>query len=195
MDLKSASRYFADTPALGWNGAAWEKVDSKITLLPFDQFISEREFGNKRRYALCDSDKVGISKYTLIKLPSDVIYMVGVRNYDMQEAAYQKVHLLHLARYTGKLYSFTKAIKASGMAGTVTRTLVGTYNCDVERVSFANSQEFDTVKFTDAAVILPLDCLVDTDHEIQVDDRFYDVRESYVSAGFRYTRCLVKRST
>lgn len=195
MDLRRAANYFSDTTIQGWDGSAWVDTCVNCTLLPHDRFISEREFGNKRRYILVDPDTNVFDTYKVIRLAEmNLQYMVGVRNYDMRETAYSAVYLLHQAPCTGELMTFTKTMKASGMAGTAERSPAGTWYCDIERVTFSNSKEFDSIKFSEFSLILPADCPADTDNEFQVGESFFDIRESYMSAGFRYCRALEKRS-
>jgi hypothetical protein len=195
MNLQKAATYFADTPVKGLSGDTWVDLPGKVTLLPFDRFISEREFGNKRRYALVDVDADDLAAYSVIKLTdANLIYLVGTVNYDLHESAYSSVYLLHRAAFMGEMYTFEKTVKASGMAGSVVRASAGTWNCDVERVTFSNSKEFDSIRFSEVTLTLPSDCPADTDNEVKIGDDYFDIRESYMSSGFRYCRALQKRS-
>lgn len=195
MELGRAASYFSTTPVDGWNGTDWDQEVTTVTVDPYDRFISEREFGNKRRMLLVKPDDEYFHKYSVIKLPSGDVYMVGSRNSDIQGEEYSQVVLIHRAIDLGSVYSFTKTTKASGMAGTAVRTLSGEWWADAERVTFANAKEFDSVAFSTMTLTLPRDCTIDTDQELELDGRFYDVRESYMSAGFRQCRAIAKRSS
>lgn len=195
MNLGKAATWFSDTKVSGWNGSAWVPNVAAVTMLPHDRFISEREFGNKRRYVLCAVESTGLEAYPVIRF-DDVsqTYMVGSRNFDIQVDAYSKLFLLHQVQYTATLYQFSKTTTASGMAGTVTRQSLGNVFCDVERITSASSYEFQDTNFTSVVITLPRDSVADTDHELKVGSDYYDIREAYASAGFRHCRAIRKKS-
>jgi hypothetical protein len=56
MGLKTAANYFVRTPIYGWNGTTFVPTGAKGALDPYDRFVSEREFGLKRRMLLVNPD-------------------------------------------------------------------------------------------------------------------------------------------
>lgn len=195
MDLAKAATKFAKTPVAGWNGVDWDEEVSFVTLLPFDRFISERDFGNKRRHLLVPVEDSALDAYSVIRFSqTNAVYMLGYENQDIFVNPYSKVRLIHRAAYYGTLYEFTHTTAASGMKATATRSSVGDYWCDVERITFQQGKEFDNVSYTQNAIILPRNCPVDTDHELAAADRFHDITEVSVASGFKVCRAIQKRS-
>lgn len=195
MNLGKAISYFAKTPVSGWNGTTWVPNIAYVKLLTFDRFISEREFGNKRRHILVPVTETALDTYPVIKFESTgEIYLVGVKISDIDVDRYSQVYLIHQAKLFGNVVSFTKTMAASGLASAVTRTAIGSYYCDLERLTFTSSAEFATVKYSQVILTFPSDCLVDTDNEVVINSEYFDVRETYKSSGFNLCRALKKRS-
>lgn len=196
MGLSKAANYFARTEIEGWSGTAWVPTGAKGALMPYDRFISEREFGLKRRFLLVDPAFPIPDAYKVIRFKGQTpVYMAGVINKDIQVDEYSHVQLLHAAAYTATLYNLVKAAAASGMAKTATLTAIGTYRCDVERVTYDKSLEFQGMRMSEAVVIFPAGTPVTVDHEVKVDAIMYSVAEVYASAGFLYCRAIAKRAT
>jgi hypothetical protein len=194
MRLATAANRFARTPISGWNGTAWVANVTTVTLLPFDRFISEREFGNKRRFLLVRPNDTTFDTYSVIKLPSQEIYLVGMHDSDIQVDEYSRSLLIHRVQGLADLIGFTKVIKASGMAGTAVRAVLRQVWCDTERVTSSKSKEFDQIAFTQVTLTFPRDCVVDTENEVQIGGQYYTLSESYMASGFRQCRGMAKRS-
>jgi len=197
MDLEIAANYFADTLVDGWTGLAWDAEVLPVTLLPFDRFISERDFGNKRRHILVSPNTLPtLLAYPVIRFnQSGDVYMAGSVNSDIQGDSYSSVVLLHRAGGQGQVYGFTSVTSASGMASSVSRNQVGQYWCDVERVTLSNSREFDGVSFTQVTITLPSNAVIDTDNEMLFEGEYLDIREVFKASGFIQCRALSKRSS
>lgn len=194
MKLGDAANYFANTPISGWNGTAWVANVTTVTLLPFDRFVSDHETSNKRRFLLIRPDDTTFDTYSVIKLPNGEAYLVGMHDSDIAVSEYSKSLLIHRAPFQVELFGFTAVKKASGMSGSVTRTSLGHYWGDTERITFTTSKEFDQIAFTQATLTLPRDCPVDTQHEIAVGGKYYTISESNMVSGFRQCRAMAKRS-
>ena len=80
MDLSVAASYFDDTPIEGWNGSSWDQLDQEINLVVFDRFISDRNFGQRKRSASAGAPIP--PEYKVIRLPGDLIYLVESLNTD-----------------------------------------------------------------------------------------------------------------
>lgn len=195
MNLARAAGYFRDTPVSGWDGAAWVPEVTCVTQLPFDRFVSEREFGGKRRFVLVGAEDDALAAYPAIKYEqTGEVFLVGLLNTDVQADLYSKVYLTARAPYLANLMQFTKTVKASGLAGSVVRESLGYWHGDVEHITYSNSREFDTIKFSEAVLYLQRDCPADTGHEIIIAGRYYDLQESFLASGFKTCRALAKRS-
>lgn len=195
MNLGSAASYFADTPVAGWNGTGWDEAIAMVAFLPYDRSVSSTEASHKRRFLLARVEDTVFENYTVIKLPNEQVYLVGVTNADMVMDEYSKIVSIHRATYQIDLIGFTKTLAASGMAKSVARTSLGTYWGDLERTSGTNSKEFEQITFSQTLLTLPRDCPVDTDNELSANGKFYAISEAYTEAGFRLCRAMAKRSS
>lgn len=194
MGLKQAAAFFARTPILGWNGSRFVPTVAKGTLDPYDRFVSEREFGLKRRMLLVNPDTPIPPLYNIIRVGvNGPVYLKGWLNQDIQTGAdYSLIYLLHTANEIGQLIQLTRSPKASGMAFTTIDTSLGNWYCNSERVTYTNSQQFSEVRVTDATITLPRDCPVTAEHEFVLGNKRYVIQEVYHTAGFVQARAQVK---
>ena len=194
MGLKRAANFFARSPLYGWNGTAFVDTGCKGSLQPYDRFVSEREFGAKRRMLLVNPDTPIPAQYTVIRISTDgPTYMVGWVNKDIQdENTYSLIYLLHQATETGQLIALVKSVKASGMSGGVTDNILGSWYCNSERITFNNSREFNEVRVTDSTITLPSNCPVTVDHEFVIGNHRYVIQEVYKTSGLVQVRSQLK---
>jgi hypothetical protein len=194
MNLKGAANYFAKTPLDGWDGTVWLLSVARGTFLPHDRFISEREFGNKRRHLLVNPATPIPANVNVLRLPNGKVYLKGWLTQDITDAGeYSLIYLLHIAQYQCTVLRQTRTASASGVVSSATRAPLGTWYADAENVTFLSSAESKTMAFGDAHVILPLDCPVTNNDFLQIGVDIYHVREVHESSGFRYCRCTVER--
>lgn len=194
MGLKRAANFFARSTLYGWTGSEFTLLAAKGALQPYDRFISEREFGLKRRMLLVNPDTPIPTQYTVIRIGAGgPIYMVGWLNQDIyDEAAYSNIYLLHLCNDIGTLVELRKVTAASGMGSAVQDYSLGTWHCGTERVTFANSTEFTQNRITDATLTLPSNCQATADHEFILGSKRYVLQEVYKTSGFVQARAQVK---
>lgn len=196
MGLKAAANFFARTPLYGWTGTDFVELDVKGSLQPYDRFISEREFGLKRRMLLVNPDTPIPDDYTVIRVgTSGPAYLLGRVNEDWSvDNSYSLVYLLCIAPVVGELIELTRTAKASGMAfGTLDNSL-GLWHCDIERLTFSNSTEFTQNRVSEVLVTLPSNCPANADHEFEVGGKRYVLQEVYPTAGFVQARSQVKNA-
>jgi len=195
MKLSNAASYFSRTAISGWNGTGWDEDLTVVTFLPFDRFISEREFGTKRRYVLVPKNDKTLDNYSVIRFDNeDEKFLVGVRNFDIKGTEYSKAYMLHRAVTFVDVIGFTKTYAASGTARKVERQQLNSYWADIERVTYNRSKEFNTVKFSEEKILLPREAVVETSHEIVNGSEYFDIQESYMAAGLRECRAIRKKS-
>lgn len=194
MGLKRAANFFARSSLYGWTGSAFTLLDAKGALQPYDRFVSEREFGLKRRMLLVNPDTPIPAQYTVIRIgASGPVFMVGWINQDLyDESAYSLIYLLHLGTELGNLVEIRKTKAASGMNATTQDYSLGTWYCNTERVTFSNSTEFTQNRITDSTITLPSTCPATADHEVIVGSKRYVLQEVYKTSGFVQARAQVK---
>jgi hypothetical protein len=195
MDLRQASTYFITDTIDGWNGTAWVPAVTKGDLLPFDRFIADRDYVGLGRNLLLDPEDTALDLYSVIRLVSGDIYLVGNQNFDIQNGVYSRVISVYRTQHQATLLGFVKTYSASGVAGAITRGNLGAYHCSIERVTFGASKEFDHTRLTESLISLPRECPVKTDNELQVGTDFYNVLEVFDFQGFVRARATKKKST
>jgi len=193
MRLKRAANWFNQTSIYTWDGTTFVDSGVRGNLQVYDRFVSEREFGIKRRMLLVNPDTPLSGQVIRVGI-SGPVYLRGEVNRDIQIAEYSLIYLLHLARFTGQLVELQKSYAASGMAKGVQDHSLGTFHCDYERVTFSNSTEFSQVRVTDATVTLPAGAPANAEHEFIVDGKRYVLQEVYTTAGFLQARAQEKNA-
>lgn len=194
MHLRGAANYFSITQPDGWVSSTntWVSKAFPCTLLPMDRFVSEREFGLKRRYMLVHPDYT--PPYSAIRFGDNgPVYLVGWCTIDYQVSSYSKVILLHEANLLAQLITRTVTATSSGMGRASTETVLGTYPFSIERVTAASFREFQGAQLTDFFGMLPRDCPVSVDNEIHVGTIEYQIQEVFASSGFTGVRVLSKK--
>lgn len=195
MRLAQASTYFLNDYVDGWNGTSWDLRVTKAAVMPFDRFISDQEWTGQGKSILLDPNDTSLENYSVIRLESGQIFMLGFRNFDSQKGTYSQVYSIMNAGNLAEIFSFTKATSASGMAKSVTRTLIGSYRCNVDHLTFMASKQFENTRLDEDIILLPRDAVIDTGHEIRIDGNFYyDVLEVYQFSGMIRCRAMKKRS-
>jgi hypothetical protein len=192
--LGRAANYFINTPVAGWNGTGWDDNITMVSLQTYDRFISDREFGSKRRMLLVRPGEIAFDTYSVIKFSDDSVYMVGTDASDIAVDQYSRVMVAYKAQGMAEILGFTKTLSASGMAGSAVRTVIGHAWCDAERVTSSNSKEFDHVSFTQSTLTLPRDATVGTENEVHIGEKYYTISESFLEFGLRTCRAMAKRS-
>lgn len=194
MNLRQAATYFLRDSLNGWNGTTWVNDITKCTLLSYDRFVTDRDYVQYGRVILLAPEDTTLNNYSVVRFDNGKVYLVGVENYDTLDGAYSKVVSVYQATHTCSLVGFTKTVSASGVAGRVTRSVLGTYHCNIERVTFSSSKEFDATHYTDVLITLPRDCPVTSGNELVIEDKYYDILESFEFSGYRRCRALEKTS-
>lgn len=192
MKLSRAANYFARTPIDGWNGSAWISDVARGALQPHDRFVSDREFGLKKRYVLVNPETPVPSQYTALRIAGES-YALGRVIKDVQVDPYSLVCLVISAPYQVQVITLTPTIYASGVAGAVTETVSGTYWADIGRLTFTSSREAPGVRFSEVVITLPANCSLTGENEIKVGGAQYNVEEVYNDSGFVCCRATTKR--
>lgn len=192
MNLKQAANFFRYTWVDGFDGVAWVPNALRVTLMPFDRFISDREWGAKFRHMLVDPDTDVLDSYSALRTGNGQIYLVGVRVQDFRDDPYSNVYKVHVANYTGNVVRMNQTKAASGAVKEVLREVVGTYFCDTELITFLSSRETPSVKYGDSHVILPRGLNITTADEIEVGADTYQVDLVSSIHGLTYCRGVRK---
>lgn len=196
MKLKQAIQHFAHTSVDGWNQATgeWSLDIAKGNILTFDRFITERTFGQKKRIFQMAGETGLSATYEAIRDPAGNVYLVTAKNVDIaQDTVYNNIYLVQRADYTGEMLSMVTGTAASGTPMGNTPTVVATFPMDFDKLTSANSGEFDGVIYSGMIGVLPASVPITTDHEIRVDGITYDVLEVFLTINLKGIR-INKRS-
>lgn len=181
MKLGQAVSYHSLVTLDGWDrgNQRWIPEIAQCSFKAFDQFITNRSFGQKKRMiAVPECDRLD-PKYHVIRIPEGTRYLVAEENSDIRrDETYQFLYLLQVAEYDAKIINTVTVKKSSGMPGEPTENIVDTVPCDMERHSATTRAGRDDVKMSLYTFAMPSDSPVDTDSIIEVaDGTRFNVRE------------------
>lgn len=172
MDLRRSFERFASLELSRWDKATDSYVPTGTlgSLQVYDRFVSDRDFGQKKRLFLVPG-QFSIDPNQLILKVSGVpsVWLLEGMNYDSGAAGvYASVLVLREGRHRLKLYKPGGTKRASGV-GYVTRAdvLVDETYGDFSRYSSSESSKFDNVDYTVGSWYLPRGTPVDLDTIIE----------------------------
>lgn len=151
------------------------------SLQVYDRFISDRDFGQKKRIFLTPNE-FGMNRDRLLLKVGEVsaIWMLESVNYDVDESGtYASAVVLREARHQVKIYRSAGTKRASGVGRTdKARELVEETHGDFSRYSSSESREMDNIDYTIGSWYLPRGTPVDLDTTIEDDlGQKFTVRE------------------
>jgi hypothetical protein len=195
VKLANCVKKFARTVVNGWDGTQWVPDVCRVDFLPSSRFISKHEFDTKVQYVFTQHDSTALEEYDVVQVENTGhIWLVGRETYDVSGNPYSKFYVFRRAESEGDLISFTKNIAASGTAKSLNRVVESHIFCDVERVTSTGSKVFTNTKFPDVVIYLPRSVELLTSHEIKIENKYYDVKESFNNNGLTACRALAKSS-
>lgn len=184
MNLQRAFSKFTSHELLRWNDAsqAFEETGVSGSLQVYDRFISDRDFGQKKRIFLVPGEFNLVLDQTIVKIPDTPgVWLIEGSNPDIDRAGlYGTSVVLREARYKVKLIKITGAKKRANGVGYVNpvETVVAETWGDFSRYSSTESRELSAIDYTIGSWYLPRGTPVDLD--TIVEDSFgqrFQVRE------------------
>lgn len=173
MKLGQAISYHSLVTLDGWDRGSkrWVSEVSHCAFKAFDQFITNRAFGQKKRMiAVPECDRLD-PKYHVIRTSEGTRYLVVEENPDIsRDETYQYLYLLQIAEYDAKIINISTKDRASGMPGDPTEQQVDFVPCDMERFSGTTKAGRDDVKLSLYTFSMPLDTAITADSIIEVSD-------------------------
>lgn len=169
MDLRRAYERFASHELQRWNwtSQAWDPTGITGSLQVYDRFISDRDFGQKKRIFLVPGEFTIDQDQAILKVPGvPGVWMIEGSNPDADAGGvYGSSVVLREARYKVKLYRKTGTKKRATGVGFVdgTETLIADTWGDFSRYSSSESRELDGIDYTIGSWYLPRGTPVDLD--------------------------------
>lgn len=189
MHLGMSASYFNKTWVDGWNGNTWDAAVSRGTLQPYDRFVSDRTFGEKKRiFAIGSAYDPIPDAYKVIRLPDGKAYMLEAATGDLDgNGTYSQVYVMREAPFRAEILVPANETLPSGMPGnTVMRPEYSTW-CDLDKMSSIPAEN-DAVRREIEQIFLPAGTLIKEDYELLVCGQKYRPREITRHADLTYLR-------
>ncbi len=180
MRLSQAINHFSKDCLDGWNGTKWVEKIAYGSLLTYDRFISARNFGLKKRIFLTGSDVGQMDSFSTVRTATGEVYLIESKNSDTDVCAtnYANSYQLLRAQYQAEVIQLDTVASASGTPTDVTRTVMATHYCDLERISSRSaSADVPDIAYSQIYIVLPGIANVSTDSELRVNGILYDIKE------------------
>ncbi len=178
MNLSQATNYFSQVSLDGWDGSGWLPSVARVDFQTYDRFISARTFGQNTRTAIAGPGNEIPDQFDYVRTPDQKVYFVLSANSDIDRfGVYNTTYMLKEAPFSASVLKITAYDAPSGLPGTRQETSVADVFCDLERFTSEASSELDLVRYQGFISILPATVPIDTDHELQINGRRYEVRE------------------
>lgn len=196
MEIGQAIDYFSTVSIDGWDKAnqKWVKDIAYGAYKTFDQFITNRSFGQKKRMlAVPDTCRIDMSLYQTVRCGKDLKqYTLLEENPDIRrDETYQYVYLMQDAEYECIIYEHQTTTMASGMQGSAVVTEIDRVWGDYERHSGTTRAGRDDVKLSLITFTLPANTIVNSDNLIDAGGDRYFIRE--VNRLLGYTDVLATK--
>ena len=188
MDLHRAVNRFATSQIEQWDSALsrWIPTECYGSLQVFDRFITEREFGQKKRIMTVGREGKLPTDVSIVRLEgSEETFMVEKFNEDVRYGKlYAYTYLLHEAPYYVTVCKIGTKTLASGavVQDDDSEVVIESTWIDFSRFTASPSRTFEETEYTILSMTFPSDSAVDSDCYVKTanGDR-YNVDEVYYS--------------
>jgi hypothetical protein len=170
-NLGRAIGRFAQTPILGWDtsSSSWVDTGLKGRLQVFDRFITERDFGQRKRVLTLTGNRKAPLAHSVVRLQgSDTTYMRESAVNDIEgKTIYASVFTLHEAPFRVQVCKLATAVARSGVKLKTGETVLNTTWVNISRYSAVDSKDFANSDYTIYSVYFPIGTPLDTDTYIR----------------------------
>lgn len=191
MDLSLVAETFCNTPVYWYDpvGQTWQLHDVTCRVPPYDRFISDRAFGQKKRIIHTPGGRyLPTTKYLRIGTPDGKIFMVESVNPDRDEhGEYLNTYMVREATVPIKVLEQKVVKQASGAKRVADWEPVATIWGDLERFGVLRSGELP-VDFTSFTVTLPIEITLPADCRLEIAGQLYAVTENFLQLELRQLR-------
>lgn len=185
---------FAKTPVQGWNGSAWVDTGYRGRLQVYDRFITEREFGQKKRILTLAGDRTKVPSYNVLRLKgSNTVYLLESIVEDMAGTnLYATTYALHEAPFQAQLCKMITAESQSGVKLYESEQVLATTWVDISRYSAVDSSEFAVTDYTIYTIYFAKGTVLDTDMYLRRVDTgaMFEINEVFQALEIPAARCL-----
>lgn len=192
-DLSRAVGRFAKSTVSGWNGTAWVDTGLRGRLQVYDRFITERDFGQRKRILTLAGDVSLPSQYKVVRVGgSTTTYLVESALEDIDEnTTYCTTFALHEAPFQVQICKNTTTESKSGVKRNTALAVLATTWVDISRYSATDSKAFPLTDYTIYNVYFPPGTTLDTDTIVKRVDNgeVLDITELYQVLDIPAARC------
>lgn len=195
MNLATAAKYFDTAEVDGWNGSAWVPNVVVGNLAVFDRFISDRNFGQRKRNFTTGHPPIA-STYSAIRIPNGQIYLIEARNVDTKHGeVYSTIYLLHEAPVVLDVIRIATTPRSSGAGGTPVETVVADdVFADIERYGARPSEEHPTIRYAYYEIYVPASTDVKMTDYLRYQGQDFNVIEVHSQLELKYIRAVARGS-
>lgn len=190
MELQDVAEEFCQTPLYYLSAGSWVLADVQVRLPPYDRFISDRAFGQKKRLIQTPGGKfLPTSDFFRVgSASSNRTYMIESLNNDTDEGGdYLNIYMAREAPYSLTVLRQTKTPRPSG-AESVVWTQQEQLWCDIDRYGVLHSSELPGVDYTSFTVVVPKSLGILEDVRLLIDGHRFAVSEWFDSLELRQLR-------
>lgn len=178
-----------DTPIYSYQAGAWVLAPVKCRVPPYDRFISDRAFGQKKRLVQTPGGQLlPAANYYRPGSDTSRTYMVESVNEDQDGSGeYLNVYMMREASDACEILTQQITPRPSG---TPKKEWVVDSQIwvDFDRFGVLRSDELDGVDYTSFTVTLPTNIVLPGDCRLRIDNALYAVTENFVQLELRQLR-------
>lgn len=188
MDLSLVSETFCATPVYWFDGTGWVLADTACRMPPYDRFISDRAFGQKKRILHTPGGKyLPLNKYLRVGAPTGRVFMVESLNPDRDEnGEYLNTYMVREATVEIEVLTKVETAQASGAKSATwapERTVWG----DFDRYGVIRSAELP-VDYTSYTVSVPKELYFEPDCRLKIQGQLFAITENFLQLELRQLR-------
>jgi hypothetical protein len=195
-DLARAFGRHAQTPIFGWNAttSVWVDTGLRGRLQAYDRFITERDFGQRKRILTLAGDQTLPAPYAVVRLGnSTTVYLLESLNKDIEgDTVYGTTFALHQAPFRVQICKEVTTVLQSGVKHkTGAETVLFDTWVNMSRYSAVDSREFPLSDYTIYTVYFPSNVVPTTDMYVRRLDNgdLLDITEVFQSLEIPAGRC------
>lgn len=178
-----------DTPIYSYQGGAWALSPVKCRVPPYDRFISDRSFGQKKRLVQTPGGQLlPVSNYYRPGRATGRTYMVESINDDQDGTGeYLNIYMMREAADPCDIFIQQVTPRPSGTPKKEW-VLSSQIWVDFDRFGVLRSDELDGIDYTSYTVTLPMNITIPSDCRLRIGGALYAVQENFVQLKLRQLR-------
>lgn len=194
-NLSRAIGRFAQTPVLGWSpqSSAWVDTGLRGRMQVYDRFITERDFGQRKRILTLAGNQPFPAGVGVVRLEGSATpYLLESSVEDIEGSeVYCSTFTLHEAPYPVQICKMATEKTQSGVERNAGERVLANTWVDISRYSSVDSKDFAAVDYTIYTVYFPNGTPLDSDTYVRRLDNgeVLDISEVFQALDIPAARC------